>query len=71
MHVCFVCFNQNGDAFLFFPGCPGADAEIEVNMGKGAVGGVRRQSYQQLSLETTPGIGQSHGSDGVGGVLEI
>lgn len=35
MHVCFLCFNQNGNALLFFPGCPGADVEIEVKGGKG------------------------------------
>lgn len=48
MHTHFRCFNQNGNAFLlFFPNCPGADAETEEKRGdRGDVGGVRRQSDQ-------------------------
>lgn len=34
MHTHFGCFNQNGNVFLlFFPNCPGADAETEEKRG--------------------------------------
>lgn len=34
MHTYFRCFNQNGNVFLlFFPNCPGADAETEEKRG--------------------------------------